>query len=247
MRSLQLTIYCTILMVNCAFAQMKSIEVEYTFESRALSGETVTFLKTLRDNGEKSIFFNKDTVSPEGYGKLVVLKRDEKKNGGLIYDRKQNTGYYYSPIFSKDFWVKEDSLPVLLSWSFDDTTTKKILGFSCKAATCSFRGRNYTAYYTEEVPFYTGPWKFFGLPGLILEIGTDDNLFRYEAYKFTGKNEIIEIRNPYEGKNLEFISFIDYKKKYLQKLRDAENNARSKEKDDDVEYSLKDASMELLK
>lgn len=247
MKTIKLTIFCTFLIGNCLFAQIKSIEVEYTFKTRSQNGETVTFFKTLKDNGEKSIFINKDSTTPQGYGKLVVIRQDQKKNFGLIYDKKQNIAYYYSPIFSKDFWVKEDSLSNLFTWNFDSSTNKEILDFQCKSARCYFRGRNYIAYYTEAIPFYSGPWKFSSLPGLILEIATDDNSFQYEAYKFTGRNEKIEITNPYDKQQLEFISFIDYKKKYLKKLLDSQNSAKSKDKDEDAEYTFKDGSMELLK
>jgi len=41
------------------------------------------------------------------------------------------------------------------------------LGYLCHKATTRFRGRDYIAWYTEEIPFPYGPFKFGGLPGLI--------------------------------------------------------------------------------
>lgn len=43
-------------------------------------------------------------------------------------------------------------------------------GFECKKAIATFRGRNYVAWYSEEVPLPYGPYKFGGLPGLIFSI-----------------------------------------------------------------------------
>lgn len=49
-----------------------------------------------------------------------------------------------------------------------DTTT--ILGFRCQKAVCQWRGRSYTAWFSEEIPVNDGPYKFFGLPGLIVSV-----------------------------------------------------------------------------
>ena len=47
--------------------------------------------------------------------------------------------------------------------------TMTILSYSCQKATCRFKGRDYTAWYTMEVPVSDGPWKLHGLPGLIIK------------------------------------------------------------------------------
>lgn len=47
---------------------------------------------------------------------------------------------------------------------------KNILGFNCQLATGYFKGRNYNAWFCSELNFNAGPWKFSGLPGVILEI-----------------------------------------------------------------------------
>ena len=47
--------------------------------------------------------------------------------------------------------------------------TMTILSYPCQKATCRFRGRDYTAWYTMDIPVSDGPWKLYGLPGLILK------------------------------------------------------------------------------
>ena len=47
---------------------------------------------------------------------------------------------------------------------------KEILGYQCFKAECDFRGRHWTAWCTMQIPVQDGPWKFCGLPGLILEM-----------------------------------------------------------------------------
>ena len=58
---------------------------------------------------------------------------------------------------------------------------KKIGNYSCLKATTNFRGRDYTAYFTEDIPLPYGPNKWFGLPGLILEIYDNDYLYHAQA------------------------------------------------------------------
>ncbi|WP_169630218.1 GLPGLI family protein [Flavobacterium humi] len=48
---------------------------------------------------------------------------------------------------------------------------QKVIGnLHCAKAVCSFRGRDYIAWYVNTIPVSFGPWKFNGLPGLIIEI-----------------------------------------------------------------------------
>jgi len=65
-------------------------------------------------------------------------------------------------------------------WKMEaDTTT--ILTYTCQKATTTFRGRNYTAWFAPEIPSNNGPWKFGGLPGLILKISDESNSYLFEC------------------------------------------------------------------
>jgi len=65
-------------------------------------------------------------------------------------------------------------------WTID-TDTMTLLGYTCQKATTAFRGRNYTAWFAPEIPSNNGPWKFGGLPGLILKISDDKRNFIFEC------------------------------------------------------------------
>lgn len=56
-----------------------------------------------------------------------------------------------------------------------------ILNNICKQADLDYSGRNYTAWYATEIPIPDGPWKFCGLPGLILKVQDSEGLLVYEA------------------------------------------------------------------
>ncbi len=66
---------------------------------------------------------------------------------------------------------------------------RPILGYVCRRAACTFRGRSYEAWYAPEIAVSCGPWKFGGLPGLILAIRDDAGVLDLEA---TGVEQRVE-------------------------------------------------------
>ena len=66
---------------------------------------------------------------------------------------------------------------------------RTILGYVCRRAACTFRGRSYKAWYAPEIAVNCGPWKFGGLPGLILAIRDDAGVLDLEA---TGVEQRVE-------------------------------------------------------
>lgn len=62
-------------------------------------------------------------------------------------------------------------------WNLNYSEEKKIGLLLCKKATTYFRGRSYTAWYTLEIPIGYGPYKFHGLPGLIVNISDNTGTF----------------------------------------------------------------------
>ncbi len=56
--------------------------------------------------------------------------------------------------------------------------------FSCKKATLRYAGRDYIAWYTPEIPISEGPYKFGGLPGLIVKIADTQNHHVFQLIDF---------------------------------------------------------------
>ncbi|MFC3160143.1 GLPGLI family protein [Chryseobacterium arachidis] len=61
--------------------------------------------------------------------------------------------------------------------------TKVINTVNCKKAEVTFKGRNWIAWYSPEIPLSYGPYKFSGLPGLIIKITDDKGEFDFELVK----------------------------------------------------------------
>ena len=56
---------------------------------------------------------------------------------------------------------------------------QKIGEYEAQKATTEFGGRKWTAWFTESIPFPDGPYKFSGLPGLIVKIEDADKNFSW--------------------------------------------------------------------
>lgn len=110
-----------------------------------------------------------------------------------------------------DFYFVEDSLK-LFDWKITKNS-KEILGYKCQEATCEHQGRKFVAYFAKEIPISDGPWKFNGLPGLILSIKSIDNYVSFEAEGIQFSIDK-EIKNPF--KNRKIISFAEFKKTYIK-------------------------------
>ena len=79
----------------------------------------------------------------------------------------------FSPLAS----IIQDSLPEI-SWHILDEH-RQIGGHPCQKAEGEFAGRLYEAWFAADIPVPFGPYKLWGLPGLILETKTDDESVQF--------------------------------------------------------------------
>lgn len=77
------------------------------------------------------------------------------------------------------YLVLDENVPPMDWVISSDTAT--VLGYLCTKASTTFRGRTYDAWFSPEIPASEGPWKLYGLPGLILKAETTDGIFRFRT------------------------------------------------------------------
>lgn len=73
----------------------------------------------------------------------------------------------YTSVFGSNYLVEEE-IPAM-DWEVEEDSVQTIIGYECHKAVTKFRGREWTVWYAEDIPVSLGPWKFSGLPGLILQ------------------------------------------------------------------------------
>ncbi len=128
-------------------------------------------------------------------GESAVIYKTRSSSKVVTTNRKEQTFLKLSETVAPQWTMYDDEI--------------QLLGYTAKKATTTFRGRNYTAYFTLDIPINDGPWKLFGLPGLILKAETNDEILKFEAIGLE-QVEDAEITSPVNRKYEECQNFTDY-------------------------------------
>ncbi|GAB0154955.1 hypothetical protein CHRYSEOSP005_02150 [Chryseobacterium sp. Alg-005] len=78
-----------------------------------------------------------------------------------------------------------------ISWKISDEK-QKFGAYTTQKATTEFGGRKWIAWFTTEIPFQDGPYKFYGLPGLIVKVEDDAKNYSWEL---KGNRKIDQIKD----------------------------------------------------
>ena len=135
-------------------------------ELSKFSSRAVTLSETFEIKG------NSGRTSPQAVSEFHYQILKQPESGKIFYTLKipkMNDRFFYTEELDQFEWQ-------ILS------ETKSIKDFKVQKAKTSFRGRDYIAWFTPEIPISEGPYKFNGLPGLILEIADTENHWNFEFF-----------------------------------------------------------------
>lgn len=151
------------------------------FENILLLGENVSLFM---NHGAYQLLIAEDSIGQENITVRTSLELSDKfdarestyyivktyADNTLLYHKFTMVGtmYYYEPL--PDF-----------KWSISSEETKEICGMKCQKATSSFRGREWEVWFAPEMKNSEGPWKFSGLPGLVLSASSKDGDHIFEC------------------------------------------------------------------
>ena len=132
---------------------------------------------------------------------------------GEVFQNYPSGKVTYIDIITPNTVQYEESLAPF-EWELtEDTDT--ISSYPCMKATCIYGGRKWDAWFTEEIPVSAGPWKFAGLPGLILKVADDKGIHSFTMTSFkssdtpilkeknvniqtTSRDKFVKVKNDFE-------------------------------------------------
>lgn len=125
---------------------------------------------------------------------IDFMSNPDAKSIAFLYQIYKNypTGKitFIDHIPSNAYKVEEDIN--LFQWSItSDTNT--VCGFRAQKATCNFGGRSWIAWFSPDIPYSDGPYKFNGLPGLIVKVYDTRHHYVFELLSIVKPGEILMI------------------------------------------------------
>lgn len=176
-----------------------------------IKGYSVAYFKLVFN--DKTAFYIQ-----EDFKNIGKVEEENKKlsNGNVqrnftVYSKSDTPAFLYNNLNSfyfNHFYIDE-SIDIVKEnmgkWSWKILPEKKkVGGFICQKARATFRGSNFTAWFTTEIPVPFGPWKAKDLPGLILELYDDNDITHMTATKITIENN--------KKCNFDYVEKIDFTK-----------------------------------
>lgn len=167
---------------------------ELTFKPKKDSAKIDKVITTLDITKEKSMYRDFTTASQDSILKIEV---ETMQKAGVFKDISKSIKM---PKFSEKIYkfypdmkiqyverIANGFTPMNIGYNEDlkftwkiEKDKQKIGTYNTQKATTEYGGRKWIAWFTTELPFQDGPYKFYGLPGLIVKIEDDGKNYSWE-------------------------------------------------------------------
>ena len=122
-------------------------------------------------------------------------------------------------IFPHDYEGSETTPEI--GWTLTgDTMT--VSGYLCQQAKAMFQGVEWHAWFTDEIPSSAGPWRWAGLPGLIVKAESDAHTFCLSALRQETSLITMPDKNP-EVHRLKYAKLLKYRNEIYGNSQYAKN------------------------
>lgn len=197
-------------------AQSKRFYYNLHFKKNPLDTIYSKDILVLEINKDSNVFLSNDYIVTDSLNNL------NKDNQSFAYPKFKNVVEYLQSDSSFNF-INNLSMNYYqfntkreISWKVVNEK-KKIGNFDVSKAITKYGGRNWTAWYCTDIPLPYGPYVFYGLPGLVLEIYDDEENFHFSFIQ--NKNYSTELHSSDIIKNLFDDRKVDIKEKDWQKIQ----------------------------
>jgi GLPGLI family protein len=128
-----------------------------------------------------SNYYSRDKFVADSTSMADVQKQIKGGSGNINISRRESPGqvgykvtksypdfktYLFTRVSMDQYKVKEDQK---LEWKILPEK-QKIGEYNTQKATTTYGGREWVAWFSTDIPFQDGPYKFYGLPGLIVKL-----------------------------------------------------------------------------
>ncbi len=169
-----------------------------------------------RDSLRYQLLFGK--VRPSGG--IISRFGQSKEDNMIIKDGDKITTFEnLSIVKENDVNFYHEEFKTDQNWQIlNDTLT--IHGFFCQKATLIYGNRIWAAWFTHEIPISDGPYRFAGLPGLIIRVEDHSNSWRFDLeslVKFSHKI-VVNFDQSIQYKKIDKQKFYEQKKYLLDNI-----------------------------
>lgn len=204
----KISLFLLVFVVSFVFAQNYKVVYQVSWKPSKEKDSVYTDLSVLVIDENKSYFSGYNTYYSDSLKTNIVDSHiSNSKDGSLrIPDSKKSlfrkiilkniasdSIIQEEKFYTTTFHIQSSCKP---KWKLHNEETL-ILGYKAKKASTEFRGRKWSAWYATEIPISDGPYKFYGLPGLILKISDEKEDYIFEAKGIT--NGIVKLHYRHFG------------------------------------------------
>ncbi|WP_250254334.1 GLPGLI family protein [Chryseobacterium sp. Marseille-Q3244] len=172
----------------------------------------ITDYMNLDSDGKKSYFYNavkyeRDSIYQADKDlKMLFKSKNYDRNLGYIVEKdySKREANLYDKYKTANLVIADREVP---KWSVQKEFLK-INGIDCQKAIAQYKGREWEAWFSKEYPISDGPYKFNGLPGLVIRIKDMDNHHVFNMIQVKKVNSIFS----FVPKNNKKMSDQEYRK-----------------------------------
>ena len=130
---------------------------------------------------QDSIFAEYDkAIDKEAFRKSTDWEKGRVKISYYVAKNYKDQTVTVRDFFGGNYFSYSETSPV--KWKIEKETSK-MATYAVQKATASYGGREWTAWFTAQIPISDGPYKFSGLPGLIIKMEDSKKDYRFELVK----------------------------------------------------------------